>query len=764
MMKFLLACLLLCLAPLPSTASEIKAYSGEHEDFTRIVLVFEEASSWSKAETPSGLELQFDTQNASMDLTKIFEKIPKTRVQDVKFDTNSQTLKINTDKDREIEVFSAGRNTIAIDVRNLAEPHTRASKLSRSNLPDAFPLGSPASRWAVTRTPGSKLSTVVAPFPTTFAQAPNEQKALATRNILSLEAALLEQLGRAASQGMATVGSGHSKSQDSNVSRVFQGTLDAKANGQHVSARTAFDFGSEAQGTAELKKVVCFGQDFWDVSSWLLDKDPATAIAMARRTMTSEFDVPSDDSVRRMVQTFLALGFGAEARATIQESDGIIRNEQLFLELSDIVDGHYPNNPNTLEGGESCDDPTSLWAFISVPENKRGSKPNYQAIHASFLRLPLPLRAHIGATLVEKLSLSGNASLATTIRSAISRYSVSSPPKLLMVDAEAAMQRGALEQAMEHLGSAATARGEGSPRAMLKLLNGNRERGTLSENDILDAAAVSFEYRDTALGLALLESAALSWAALGEVEQAIGAWSEVDKNSKSRPSPDRFFSSLTQQIIQKGNDRQIATFIHSNLFEENKRNLDRSAIASAIAWQLKIGDTRQVIQLPSNPTETYSLEDRQLGAELSLQKNDFSLALSQVAAETDPISLHLRAKALSKLGNHGEATRILEELSGDKGEIAREAWLSGDIQQIVKNSTSAQIDFARLNSASTVQTDHGTDISKPSKNGSVDEETYASKSSPPAGINSGKAVLSHSKRTRDLIKALLADIPSPEIH
>ena len=86
-------------------AESVRVLSGEHKDFSRIVLVFGNPIGWTEGKTPEGFEVRFDRTDIAPDLSRVFEKIPKDRIRDVIFTPlleNNKTEKI-VDEEEEAE-------------------------------------------------------------------------------------------------------------------------------------------------------------------------------------------------------------------------------------------------------------------------------------------------------------------------------------------------------------------------------------------------------------------------------------------------------------------------------------------------------------------------------------------------------------------------------------------------------------------------------------------------------------------------------------
>ncbi len=74
---------LLLALPVPSYGQSIKVKSGEHADFSRVVLQFEAPRDWQFGRVENGYELRVDAPGATLDVSGIFKFIPRSRIGDV---------------------------------------------------------------------------------------------------------------------------------------------------------------------------------------------------------------------------------------------------------------------------------------------------------------------------------------------------------------------------------------------------------------------------------------------------------------------------------------------------------------------------------------------------------------------------------------------------------------------------------------------------------------------------------------------------------
>lgn len=112
---------LLCLAFFPSNvlAEKIKVISGEHADFSRIVVQFGSQTDWIFGRVEGGYELRSSLTDSNFDLSEVFKFIPKTRVEMI--DSNSPgSLFLKVSCKCSADAFELRKGRIVMDIKSSA--------------------------------------------------------------------------------------------------------------------------------------------------------------------------------------------------------------------------------------------------------------------------------------------------------------------------------------------------------------------------------------------------------------------------------------------------------------------------------------------------------------------------------------------------------------------------------------------------------------------------------------------------------------------
>src|SRR6056297_2072624 len=144
------------LATAPAAAEPVRVLSGEHADFSRIVLIFDSDVGWTSARSAEGFRIRFDKGGLEPDLSRVFELIPRDRIVDLRYYPQDEALVIESGCDCHLDVFEAGRNTLALDVKDGPPP----GGSERTEVPEPV-----RSTGALPRLPLVLLSRETAPLP-----------------------------------------------------------------------------------------------------------------------------------------------------------------------------------------------------------------------------------------------------------------------------------------------------------------------------------------------------------------------------------------------------------------------------------------------------------------------------------------------------------------------------------------------------------------------------------------------------------------------
>lgn len=721
---------LLALSPVTVSAENVRVLSGEHEDFTRVVLVFGASIDWKVSAVEDGFVVRFDRSDFDLDLSRVFDRIPRDRIAAVSFDRSSASLKLESTCRCLLEDFRAGENTLALDVKTVP-PDVAFNDPRRNALTESpFPLGRPS----VARTPWVEPAVPLAiPEPDLAAssvpQAPRHAVPIRLPEpYVRLESDIARQLARAASHGLADLATPMAPGPEAGP---VPAAFDA-----HVRSSTVYDHlggmgGEPARDTGE---APCPAAEDFDPNTWTGGREFDDALSAARRALVRDIDHTDPAALRRLATTYLGFGFGAEARAILRDLAQDDVETRRLVAVAEIVDREEPSDQTALAGLAHCDDPSSVWAVLAAPDGRPPDGINATAVQQSFAAFPAHLRRQLGPALVERLLQAGLSDAAGVVRRAAGRAPGPPTPDLALMEANAEIAAGETEKAGGALAALVEEDGSASPAALVQLLLHARPNA-IQADQILLAEALAFENRGQPVARALLDAAARASARTGDFRGALRLAATVDPEGTTDP----LLSYVLEQVLEARDDVALLAAVQSVVAGREAGRLTKDAALASAERLLEIRLPELADPLLAPLRESDELAARQLRAEAAFQRGEPALALSLVAGEPDPKSLELRARSLSALGDHAAAAAVFEQL--DSGERAsHEAWLSGDAERIRRLGSDKIAQFAQLAEPRASETERTDDLD-------------------PAAVSlrQGHDTLARSRESRSLIEAVLSD-------
>lgn len=495
-MRFLALAALLWLLPAPVTAAPARVISGEHGEFTRLVVFAGPADgwtaqSWALGRTEGGYELRIQGLAEGFDTAAVFARVTRQRLADLAPGAGPGALGLALNCACHIAPFVVEPGVLALDIRDgpapAGSPHEAAladpgpapaarsdNPLSRAWVADA--LGqSPAQLPAPPPAPAGGAAPAAAAPPPAPPPAPDGGTALAALPDPALEPlreALVREISLGAARGVVGMGlpetpqapnpSGKAPDQ----ARVGQGAL------PHVRVGV-IDQDPEANLAAE--GAVCPEEGRLDIARWGDSRPVWEQMSEARSGLTGEFDRPDTEAVARAIRFHLFIGFGLEALGLIQAFDPASPDRAFWASMAHILDAE-PDPAPAFDGLSSCDGPAALWSLLAEPA-EGAQAANLGAAQRAFSALPAALRQELGPRLIERLAAAGADSAVQVVANAIRRPGDTGNRDVALMDARLAATAGEFEAADQLLRPLLDDPGPGTPEATVLLIESHAERG-----------------------------------------------------------------------------------------------------------------------------------------------------------------------------------------------------------------------------------------------------------------------------------------------
>lgn len=425
------ALLLLLVLAGPAPAQTARVLSGEHGDFTRLVIELPKPGDWTVGRTATGYSFATRSEpQPKYDLTGVWQRISRTRLSALDAGAQGGFLDLDLACDCHVFPFEYRPGGIVLDIKPGPAPEASAFE-APFVLPAAIaavePAAQPTYDWLSQRKAEAALKPATLPLPL-------ETGAV---SLEPLRDELLEQIARGAAEGVVDMklpGKPRKLTSVDHAALPWSNIRIGEAPGVMVS---------DVYGDGRPPEPACGDPALLDLPSWGGDLPPQDILAGTREGLYGEFDAPEHQVVRLAVRRLLYLGFGAEARQTADLiSDSPPDPELAFLRsMALLVDGE--SDPRTpFAAMLDCDGPAALWAALAHDRLPPGPGVNRDAILQAFLALPGPLRRHLGPALAEKFLARDDAEAARMIRDVIERTPGADQAAVALLDASANLQQG----------------------------------------------------------------------------------------------------------------------------------------------------------------------------------------------------------------------------------------------------------------------------------------------------------------------------------
>lgn len=634
--------LLLALAS-PARAEEARVMSGEHADFTRLVIELPEPGDWRVGRTAMGYA--FATAGEAQpgyDLSDVWRRIPRSRLQALRVDPDTGALTLTLACLCHVLPFEYQPGMIVLDIRNGPAPEGSAFERPFADIVPA--AGGP---------PLAEVPLVYdwrAGLPIRPRAEPPLPLVTDGVSLAPLRDALLVELSRGATEGLVDL-------------QLPPGSEESMAgvlpDGMRIGLGPLPGISLALGEPSAAPEENCLPDGDLALSEWAGDRSALELLVEARSGLYGEFDTLDHAAVLHAIRLHLALGFGAEARQYARLLPAGTEGEALapLLSMARLVDGD-PDPGTPFAAMLDCDGASALWAALAHSSLPAAGAVNVEAIVRSFAALPPHLRRHLGPRLADLL-LPRDAAAARMIRDAMARTPDMAPGQIALADARADLHAGQPEAALDH---AERALEEGLPavEGLVAIVEAHAKALRPLPPD--QAEAVLALQRDAGTGpeaARVRRAALLALALSGQTDEAFAlagvedlALVDLWRVTLALADDSAF---LTQAVASPG---AVAPEVDPGLAQDiAARVLALGFPDAALAW---LGPVRS----DRGP------EWRVLAARAELARGDARQALTLVSGLADAEALDVRWQAQARLGSL-EAAQQTAEAAGLADEVTR---------------------------------------------------------------------------------------------
>lgn len=522
-------------------AQAIKVTSGEHPDFSRLVLTLPTPTEWKLGRTANGYELALAAEQMRFDVSTVFDLIPKSRLSGIFADPVTGNLQMTVGCPCYVVAFSLNAQTIVIDLRNGPAPEnssfesgldgriwpalqlatdTIARPISRSSGNGAVPT----YNW-LTATPAPEPMSV--PLPVAQSQDAGS----------AIRETLVAQLAAGAARSVIELALPENRPLKDKAPFLPDDVP------LRITSSVGLQIGVDRPIMDQMQPdgMACLPDDQLDVSGWVIPDKANAPYSGLFSDLVGEFDQPRKAEIIAAAKQYIYLGFGVEARALLLAFDGIASPDDPLFDLARLVDGTSVVGANAFSGMESCDTAAALWALLAN-DLAMSAQVNMSAVKRAFSALPAHLRTNIGPVLIEILLRRSDDDVAIEIREAMDRGTKGDTRAVALATSEILIATGDADQAVTQLQDVLADPGVMQAQAMVKLVSAQTAAGdVVAPETVTVIEALLEEYEGNALYPELRQAYARALAGAGQFNRA------VDFSQQGQPLDPVFWRVLAER-------------------------------------------------------------------------------------------------------------------------------------------------------------------------------------------------------------------------
>lgn len=651
---------LLLLLALASTArgETVRVLSGEHADFTRLVIELPGTGNWTVGRTAKGYG--FATRAAAQpeyDLSTVWQRIRRNRLQSLDVDPQSGALLLGLGCDCHLFPFEYDSGIVVLDIKDGPPP---PGSIFEAPLVPAIPSGQTGVEatydWISDFKTGRPKAQVGLPL------------ALDTGSV-SLEPLrdeLLEQIARGAADGVVDMelpGKPAAFGEASDADLPWAQIRIGEQAGVAVSTPNGLIPDAE-------NDPACAPDDLLNLPAWGEGRMPHDLLAEARDGLFGEFDAPNEEAVLRSVRQLLYLGFGVEAlqHAELLGSETADPALPLYRSMARLVDGDAdPQTP--FARMLDCDGPAALWAALAHDRLPAGPGVNRGAILQAYQSLPAHLRRHLGPGLAERFLARDDVEAVRIIRDAMERAADAEADSIALLDAKAELSQGNVEAARTHAEAAVALDGDRADNLVALVETHFRKLQPISA-DIPEALqGLRSEVEAAGPGVDLDRAIVLSLALSDQIDASF-----------AEPAAQSVLADLWQVVVARAADD--AFLLQAVLPKEAARPDVPADVRLSVARRLltlKFPDAALVWVGPVTPSDPPEI--RLIAARAELGRGNNRAAVTLVEGLQDAAASEVRAEALLQLGDLAGAADELARAGASAAASRAEIW-QGNWQEL----------------------------------------------------------------------------------
>ena len=678
----MLRCFLFCFLMVPSflSAEVVAVRSGEHENFTRLVFPLPNSEmTWSLDQNV----LRIDGEDLEFDFSRVFDRIPRTRLEAIRQEENSVVLDLNCVC--ETRAFRFSERSVVLDI---ADPTLEQETSADNETIAAVELET--KRLTVDQEARKDLKQSVVGLDEHIKKEPK---------ITELSENLRAELATAMEQSFLKPAKSREETNQDQEKETMERSTDIPNSVSNVSQQHNFELHAsnnldvflqvELDDLNQRSKQHCAREKAVSFDQWDMETSPLEKVSVLRRGLVGEFDKVDSAVAIELASLLTYLTFGAEAREVLH----LVPEHQdtkALVALSHLLEGNpHPAREFFAQQG-ACSDWHSFWSTMSGAESDLTEQQVKLALRMLGM-FPDHLRRELGPILAHRFSDEKRFAEAEQALAFADRVSEDPTSKSSLMRGHVEAEKHQLQSASDLFETVASDGSESSPEALIELIELHRSQGLPPpENLISLVTAYSVEHRRTPYGPGLRRVSAIARAMTGHFNEAFLSLEEINQRDGSVQAQ-QVRNELISILLKDADDFELVrmtvlfdlpTHISGDLsLPLADRLLDAGFIDLAqVSYEKAPGSISQ--------------DHRVLRARLALAAGYPNRAQAELLGLNGSEVEALKGEAYEKADKMTDAAQVYQA-AGMTEEVDRFAWLTGDWQTLERSSDDVHRRLAR---------------------------------------------------------------------
>lgn len=668
--------------PTELIAQAIVVRSGEHENFTRLVMQLPSGVTWQIDTSGNRSTLVLENHDQGFDLSNAFAIIPRLRLQALV--ARQSELELQMGCSCSVEGFTEQNGYLVIDVsgppeESVSEPPTTTAEIP----PSPFSFGD--LLWQSEET-SPQLAPTDVPDPDNTNTTEEVRMEPANQELArETQRRLVQAYARAISIGLVdpvveTLPVAPREPQKEPAAEIFDSSETeitvVNSLGDNIRVTTSKDvLNTSSPDHIGLLGGTCPDPARIDIANWATDETFSVQIGRTNQHLHDDIGRLQEDEILRRTRLYLHFGFGAEAYQTLFTIPQLATRYPELIDLSQVMEHGFMPNPRQLHLYADCNSDYALWGILSAEQLPDEQAVDINAALRGLEKLPGHLKTFLGQELSARLAQRGDLENAMIAKRSFERVPETNGQTPRLVDAQIADLQNEPEAAREILAEIVAIDASESPEAVMQLVENHIQSGKPVPADVaLLAETYVIELRNTPYETPMYRAHVMASAASGQFSKAFDMLIDPPLNI-TKVLRAELANFLASELANAAEDIDFLERFYASIprIEESLNAPARIALARRL---VELGFYESALDLSANPVDlTDSKDARLLAAELYLYQARYAEGLAMIGQNDSPEALALRARAEKGLGQLSASAESFQNANQSDKAITI-SWLS----------------------------------------------------------------------------------------